>query len=694
MGKKSTPKAPTPPDPVAVAQAQSEANTQSAVTQAGLNRIEQVTPEGSLSYSQIGTDANGIPQYRQTFQYSPEQQALYDQQNQIAQSLGGLAQDNIGRVAQAQSVPFSYNGMTPLANQVSAPPVSYAFGGGPPVQRSYDQGGTFARSVAPGGPLASGVNPGDVQSGIGGAGDVTRGVSQGQIQGSVGDGGPLSRNVAQGNIQSGVANAGRLYRNVAQGAIQGDLNYTNLEAMPNPASFDQSARASADAMYNQAASRLDPAFAQRESDTRSRLANQGISENSDAYRRELDNFSRDRNDAYNQAGYSAIGAGLAAQQQGYGQALSTRQQGVGEANTQGQFFNAAQNQQFGQRQQNAALNNSAQNQYFGQNLQQGQFYNQAQGQQFGQGLQNAALNNQAQGQFFDQGFQQGQFANAAQNQQFGQGQQNAALNNQAQGQIFGQNAQQGQFYNAAQAQRFGQGQSNALLNNSAQGQQFQQGIQGAQYGMAAQAQAYDQSSQNAGFYNTAQQQLYDQNRSDTAFNNTAQNQQFNQNLTNAQLQNATRQQEIDEAAYLRNMPLNDIAALLGTGGGVQQPNFSPFAQVGVAAPDYQGAVYNNYNALNQQYQSKLQARSQGLGSIFGTLGQIGGAAILASDARLKHGVKRIGQLANGLRTYAFKYIGSNAVQFGVMAQEVLATVPDAVVAMPNGYLAVDYRKVW
>jgi hypothetical protein len=120
--------------------------------------------------------------------------------------------------------------------------------------------------------------------------------------------------------------------------------------------------------------------------------------------------------------------------------------------------------------------------------------------------------------------------------------------------------------------------------------------------------------------------------------------------------------------------------------------FQNVAQVGVAAPDYQGAVYANYNAANQQYQAKQQARSQMLGSIMGLAGSLGSAAI-TSDRRLKEFITPIMRDARGLMWYTFNYIGSAAKQFGVMAQEVLDVVPDAVVTMDNGYMAVDYGKL-
>ncbi len=139
------------------------------------------------------------------------------------------------------------------------------------------------------------------------------------------------------------------------------------------------------------------------------------------------------------------------------------------------------------------------------------------------------------------------------------------------------------------------------------------------------------------------------------------------------------------------MPLNDIAALLGTGGGVQAPSFGPVAQVGVDAPDLMGATYNNYNAQMQQWQQAQQNRSQGLGSIFGLAGSLGAAAI--SDRRLKYAISKVGKLADGIATYVFSYIGDTVRHFGVMAQEVLDVKPDAVVLMDSGYYGVNYGKL-
>ena len=69
------------------------------------------------------------------------------------------------------------------------------------------------------------------------------------------------------------------------------------------------------------------------------------------------------------------------------------------------------------------------------------------------------------------------------------------------------------------------------------------------------------------------------------------------------------------------------------------------------------------------------------------------SAILISDVRLKRDITRIGQLDNGLGLYSYRYLWSDTVYVGVMAQEVALGVPNAVVKGDDGYLRVDYAKL-
>ena len=67
--------------------------------------------------------------------------------------------------------------------------------------------------------------------------------------------------------------------------------------------------------------------------------------------------------------------------------------------------------------------------------------------------------------------------------------------------------------------------------------------------------------------------------------------------------------------------------------------------------------------------------------------------LLFSDIRLKRDVALVGRRDDGLGLYSFKYLWSDTTYVGVMAQEVQATRPDAVVQGRGGYLLVDYRRL-
>jgi hypothetical protein len=74
-------------------------------------------------------------------------------------------------------------------------------------------------------------------------------------------------------------------------------------------------------------------------------------------------------------------------------------------------------------------------------------------------------------------------------------------------------------------------------------------------------------------------------------------------------------------------------------------------------------------------------------------GRGGGGGGRRSDAALKHDVLLLGRLDNGLGFYRFSYNGSDKAYVGVLAQEVQAIAPEAVVRRPDGYLRVYYEKL-
>jgi len=62
----------------------------------------------------------------------------------------------------------------------------------------------------------------------------------------------------------------------------------------------------------------------------------------------------------------------------------------------------------------------------------------------------------------------------------------------------------------------------------------------------------------------------------------------------------------------------------------------------------------------------------------------------ASDARLKTDITPVGLADNGLPLYSYRYVGGSQTWVGVMAQDVLAHTPGAVITGPFGLMAVNY----
>ena len=88
-------KKPQTPDPVAVSQAQTQSNQDTAEYNAALNRVSTYTPQGQSVFSQTGTDPSGAPIYRQDVTLTPDAQALYEQQTAQSRELGNVAQNMI-----------------------------------------------------------------------------------------------------------------------------------------------------------------------------------------------------------------------------------------------------------------------------------------------------------------------------------------------------------------------------------------------------------------------------------------------------------------------------------------------------------------------------------------------------------------------------------------------------------------------
>ena len=103
------PQAPAAPDPVKTAQAQSTANRETAVTQYGLNATNQNTPQGSLSYKQIGTWEDGTPRFEATTALNQGEQGVYDTGLQTRQNVSNIGRDQSARIGELLGTPLDLN---------------------------------------------------------------------------------------------------------------------------------------------------------------------------------------------------------------------------------------------------------------------------------------------------------------------------------------------------------------------------------------------------------------------------------------------------------------------------------------------------------------------------------------------------------------------------------------------------------
>lgn len=164
---------------------------------------------------------------------------------------------------------------------------------------------------------------------------------------------------------------------------------------------------------------------------------------------------------------------------------------------------------------------------------------------------------------------------------------------------------------------------------------------------------------------------------------------YDQNKRSAQLteQMGLRNQRLSELLTERNQPVNEITALM-SGGQVTAPQMPQFQGSQMSETPIGQYTYQNWSQNNQRAQQQAQANGQ----MWSNVGNVASGLFRWSDVRLKTDIEFLhddGQY----RWYMYRYNGDCMDQIGVMAQEVLAVNPDAVVLMPNGFYAVDYGRL-
>lgn len=369
-------KAPAAPDYTAAAKAQGEANLEAIRAGAALNRVNQTTPYGKVTYRQvpsasgtgatpsaaqpsgqmidfmgmqipsewfnqggstqpIGTSNANSDQWEQITELSPDQQAILDAQERNQIDMGGIANQRLNQFGNQGPLDFS----------------------GQPSRITGVNQSNFRTDVNSPGTRYSDINL-DQLSGFGNA-----------------------------NVQTG-------------------LDTSGLPSIPGADDFGAERQRVEDAVYGRATSSLDPQYQQREEAMRTRLLNSGNVEGSEAWKNEMGNFERERQSAYDQARNSSILAGGNEQSRLLADALAARGQTFGETATSGAFANSAANQinsradsnrsqQLSELLSRGQFGNQAANQDLQAELAKLGLYNAAESDQFSQGVTNASLTNQA-----------------------------------------------------------------------------------------------------------------------------------------------------------------------------------------------------------------------------------------------------------------------------------------------------------
>ena len=147
-----------------------------------------------------------------------------------------------------------------------------------------------------------------------------------------------------------------------------------------------------------------------------------------------------------------------------------------------------------------------------------------------------------------------------------------------------------------------------------------------------------------------------------------------------------RKDSIAELLAQRQTPLNEINALMSGSqvsnpfavpGAAQNTNIAPAPIFGAAQAQY-GANADAYNAQNAQSNSFTNG-----------LFSLGAAGVMKySDRRLKSNITRIGTHKLGIGIYEYDIFGKREI--GVMAQELIGVMPEAVTMHDSGFMQVNY----
>jgi hypothetical protein len=124
-----------------------------------------------------------------------------------------------------------------------------------------------------------------------------------------------------------------------------------------------------------------------------------------------------------------------------------------------------------------------------------------------------------------------------------------------------------------------------------------------------------------------------------------------------------------------------------SGSQISNPQFQPYTGANIAAAPIAQTMQNAYNAAQNTYNQQVATQNANTAGLY----SLGSAAIGLSDRRLKTNIKRIGTHKLGVGIYEYDIMGKHDV--GVMAQEVINVLPEAIHIHPSGYMMVNYGRL-
>ena len=167
----SQPDAPTPPNPIATAAAQTGTNVSTAIANSYLGNVNQNTPQGSLRYDVTGnfgyTDPTtgqsyNIPNWTATQTLSPQGTAIQGQLDSAKMNMAGIANTQSGAIGSLLSSPLDTGaapGMGdinwlhavggPQSDIAGTPGFQSTYGSGGDITRNFDAGGDITRDYGP-----------------------------------------------------------------------------------------------------------------------------------------------------------------------------------------------------------------------------------------------------------------------------------------------------------------------------------------------------------------------------------------------------------------------------------------------------------------------------------------------------------------------------------------------------------------